>query len=344
MKTKLFLLLSAMVLIVSCSSEEKLVDSSIDNWVFLTSQKGVPSISLINQAGQIIKNDVYSENNGKSLVEAPSKIIEFREYLYLLFPNQNKIEVLTKNNYKIYKTIDFTAEGLIPSDMCFPNGTDAYICHGNDTLVSLVDLTNFVIARRIKVGKYPVSITCAGNQIFTTNIGDNTISVIDSRTHKEENVIKVSAAPAFVRPTADEKKVFVVSLGNGKSDTNTTKSPAVITAIDVDSKAILRELELNSAKTTATDQYPIGLAISKTNTAIIMTKSSLLRLDVRNPETVRLVEEKAYKGLVYNFNRDEMIYINSVGGSFQIITGFSASGAKKATISIPAEPSTVHPL
>lgn len=344
MKLKILAGMFALFLLIACTSEEKLVDNSVEKWNIIYATNSTPSaLGLINQAGTLFKSDVYSESNGKSMLTSPNKIVEYRDYYYIFYTALYKIEVIDKITYKTKTVIDFSADMLEPTAICFPNATDAYICHGNDTSVTLFDIYNLKIARRIKVGKNPVDIKCAGNQIYTANIGDNTVSVIDSRYHTEDAVINVWTAPAYLDVSYDTKKVVIISLGSGKVD-KSAKTPAKATVIDVASRAKLSEVEIASTKVASTDQFPIGVSISKTNNVVVMTQTTLIRFSLTTPESIRTIEEKAYKSIQYNSRRDEFVYLQAVGNSYQVVTGYATTGAKKALVALPTEPSAILPI
>ena len=344
MKLKIIAGLIALFLMISCTTNENLIDNSVEKWSILYATISSPfALGVVHQDGSLYKSDVYTNNNGKSMPAAPNKIVEFLDYYYIFYTPLYKIEIIEKSTFKVKAVIDFSADKLEPTAICFANATDAYICHGNDTSVTLYDIYNLKIARRIKVGKYPVDIKAAGNQIFTANIGDNTVSVIDSRTHNQEAVINVWTSPAYLDVSYDGKKVVVISLGAGKSD-QLPKTPAKATVIDVTSRTGISEVEIQSTKVNSSDQFPIGVSISKTNNAVVMTKTTLLRFSLTTPDALRTVEERAYKSIQYNSRRDEFIYLQSSGNNYQAVTGYATSGGRKAIVNLPQEASAILPI
>ena len=342
-----FVVLFSLIFLLSCKKEEKLIDNIKDNWYLLVATSGTESgLKPVFMPDGVIQNDVYFANNGKYLPANVEKIAEFRGYLYLFMPSVYKIEVISKSTFKHIATLDFSSGGKVPSDICFPNATDAYICHGNDTTVSLVDITDstkFIVARTITVGKNPVAITSSGNQIFVANQKDNTVSLIDSRTHKVESTINVAPVPTFLDVSSDGKKVVLVSIGDGKLQTG-NKTSAVVTIIDALTHTISTTKDLNTSTSNATDLQPTGLAVSNYDLAFIPSFQNLLTYDVIAGVSINLIEEIPYLKTVYNAKRDEFILLRVDNNTYYVKVLDASSYGQKAEVSFSITVNCVHPL
>lgn len=343
---KTLLLIPFLLLMISCTSKENIIDGFADPWrAMLIIESPQPAIGILSLPdNQLINQDVYFSANGKQLSSAPTKAADFRNHIYLLFAEEYKIEILDKSTFIVTSVIDFSAGNLKPTDICFPNSTDAYVAHGNDSVVSLLDITVFQIARSIRVGKFPVSISVAGNQIYTANFGDNTVSIIDSRTHTEVGKIGVAPCPIFVLPNNNGDEMLVLSAGRGKIPSESEKTPAVINFINIANRSVISSLEIGVGAQKAIDQIPYGLAVSQKDWAFIPTNTSLFRVDLRSKQRVSIASSKKYTALSYNFRRLEVLLLGRDGSASWFETADQATGKTVHRYNLPSDVSILLPL
>lgn len=319
---KYFIIFFIIVGVLSCSRDEKLVDNTIDNWKLLVSiNDEYPRIEMISLPDRsVINSDIFFSGNSEKLKGIVTKIVEFRENLYLFIPDLSLIEIINKETFKRVATLDFSILSKNIGDICFPNATDAYLTHPNDSSVSLIDLTNFKIARNIKVGNGPSGITCAGNQIFVANTLDNTVSIIDSRTHQEEDVKSVAPFPLYLDVTLNGKYAIAISVGNGKLDSLAPKSPAIASYINISTRNIdyIKEIGNNTVK--AIDAFPKGIIIPSNIWAFLPVKDYLLLLDSRTGAAVQTYKNLGLLSMYYNYKRNEVVCFKFVNNSYKIST------------------------
>lgn len=326
------LTLLAVAMLISCSGKEKFVDNYQEEnkaLIAVNSSSGA-YVKAVNLAdATTLYDDIFAQVNSISAPDSISTMKMFRENIFIFFPNIKKIIVLNKDSFKIVAEVDFSNEGLIPTDICFANATDAYIAHSNSNKVSLLDLTNFQVARQITVGKYPTAITASGNQVYTANYGDNTVSVIDSRTNKQEAVISVAPNPSFIGTNSDGKEVLVVSIGTGKGDGNATSSPAIATFIDVASRSKLQETQIGTAATPAIYVVPQSLAISGKDYAFVSTATNFLRISMKSRTSFMNIGRFVYSQVVYNSYKKLLLAIatDENGNSQKVAVCNSITGA-----------------
>jgi YVTN family beta-propeller protein len=322
-KLTIFVSLILSVILVSCTKDEQVINNYKDTWRFVaTTDSDTPALMLVQMPNDsIINNDVFLTANGVTLSGKVQRIVEFQNMLYLFIPSKFKIEVLSKNDYKRVATIDFSASGMEPSDICFPNATTGYVAHGKDTSVSVVDITVFKVARTIKVGVNPVSITCSGNQIYVANRGDNTISVLDSRDNTQKTTITVPTAPSYIDMTSDGTKIVVISLGAGKLGGPEAKTAALASVIDTASKTIERTIDMGYNTTTSIDQLPHGLTITNSDWAYVPCQDNVLDFDARFGTQMFLAMPGNYFNVLYNPRRNELLMVqdNGSGDVLQVI-------------------------
>ncbi len=98
--------------------------------------------------------------------------------------------------------------GLNPYSLAAVNGK-AYCTNGPDSSVSVINLTNLAVIKKIKVGLYPQEILAVNNNVYVANTKitgggiDSTVSVISSTSDQEIFRIKVNAAPSALAISRD---------------------------------------------------------------------------------------------------------------------------------------------
>ncbi len=322
-KIIVFISLILSLILASCSGKEQLIDNYKDTWNFVATTDSVtPSLMLVQMPGDsVINGDVFLSANGEALSGKVQRIVEFQNLLYLFIPSKYIIVVISSTDFKRVATIDFSASGMEPSDICFPNATTAFVAHGKDTSVSVVDITVFKVARTIKVGLNPVSITCSGNQIYVANRGDNTISILDSRDNSQKTVIPVSAAPSYVDMTSDGTKLIVISLGAGKLGGTEQKTAATVSIIDTASKAVEKTIDMGYTTTSSVDQLPRGLTVTGIDWAYVPCTDNVLDFDARFGNQMFLAMPGNYFNVLYNPKRNELLMVQETdsGDELQVI-------------------------
>jgi len=359
LKTLNIILIIILVLIsLSCSGNDKVINASNDAWVVLASVSTPPSIQLIEMpTGKVLNNDIYYTGNSKSLITAPNKIVkwEFYEdeialkihhiYYFLFFTKDNKIEILD-SIYKSIQVLDFGAKE--PTEICIPNASTAYITFGNDSTITIFDLKFLKLAQNIKVGKNPKSIatifpdTC----LFVTNSGDNTVSYINTKTNNVEEIIPVSSVPIYTRLSIDGQKVIVISLGNGKIDSS-PKSAAIATIIDKNTRKVISTQAIgigNSIK--AIDQIPLGFTNTSSKIySYIITRDYLFRYNIKTGNSIMRMDNGNFQMITFNNKRGEVVLIRvNPNGSRDLITLDPTTAAKNMVHSLPSGTQAVLPL
>lgn len=349
---KYFLLPSLIVLFLffsSCKQEEKLIDNTTDEWQLLVANNdGTPALSLYKMPElTLISHDIYFDSNGEKLVGDVTKIVDWGDTLYLFIPSAFRIEVIQGKTFKRIITLDYSAEQRVPSDICFPEGSNAYICHGNDSMVTIFDRIFVKKAeRKIITGKNPVSIAASNVEnkeyIYVANQGDNTVTVIHSNVI--EAVIPVAPCPTFIEPKNDGKQMIVISLGNGKLGTSENKSAAIATFIDVEKKSIISTLDIGSSTYKAIDQVPKGFAVTNKDWAFVPSNDVLLKLNTRDRTVVRFVSKIPVTWIGYNNRRKEIIYLKKVGADSQVVTADVDTGFPISTFNLPLNITALQPM
>lgn len=173
------------------------------------------NVSVFNVEKKKFYKDVFGSVNQKGLGDLGQDILVNGEEVYIAV-NGSQVVFVTDRDLRIKKSIVAEADGLVLSPR--------YLCKGGDKIyVSyyegyLGEISGNYNVRTTKVGPNPEGVGYADGKIYVANSGgylpdfDNTVSVVDAASFKEEKKITVNTNPAAVKVCGS--KVYVSSLGN----------------------------------------------------------------------------------------------------------------------------------
>lgn len=300
----------------SCTQDNPLIDNSVNSWSLLAvTGESDAKLSKIQQPnGAYLIDDILSNFEIKSEIK---QIAIYGQYLYILIPKDYKIIVLDRFTNELVSSIDLTSTQYEPSAIAFANNTDAYIVHTNANKVTLLDIKFFKIVRSYDVGIEPVDITYINNLIIVSNAKSNSLSLIDTKNYTKLSDIAVKEAPRFISVAPTSGKVAIVCSGNGKDDDIAeNNSPAYFQIFDPITKQIIFTSELKTSLINGSDIYPNGLAITNKDLAFVSTQYGLFSINVKTPALVNLAKKEEYRGVYYNFPKEELIVIRGNNSAF----------------------------
>jgi YVTN family beta-propeller protein len=264
---KFTILFFSLLIIFSCSNEEIFIDNykNDSEYVFQCDENSLNKLSMLDTS--ISSVDLGEINIGKIDV-----IKKFRNKYYLISTQQNKIFVYS-NKLIFINEVDYSHLGITPIDICFPNATDGYVIHKNDSIITILDLTNNIISGiQINIDGMPEKIDGIGNQIYVTIPAKNLVDVIDTRTNKVETSISIENRPTFVEITNDGMNAVIVSTGNGKiENTPSEKTEARVTIIDVTNHSIKTNFILGNNSENSQNILPTNITSTPKNIYITAT-------------------------------------------------------------------------
>ena len=307
MKYTIHIVLFLMFLLASCAPEENIVTPEQDSWTLFS----VPVNENALYSERVSGTEKSSRSRLFTSESEISKVYIYRDQIFVLLPNANRIAILQRSSYEILHVIDFAKDAKKPIGMAFGNATTAYIIFERDSIVQLYDMLNRQIAGTIKVGTHTVDIISGmgdrQNQIFVANLGSNTISHIDTRTNRVEKEYAVLTAPKYLSNDPTGRKIVYVSEGGGKTIATSQKSTAGIGFIDIDRKVLLAQMNISTKDIDSMDAIPRGVAVTTSEWAFVPFSNGLVRVDTREYKNYTTISRKVYSGITYNDRRKEVI-------------------------------------
>ncbi|MCX6147365.1 MAG: hypothetical protein NTW25_08965 [Candidatus Kapabacteria bacterium] len=346
-KTIFYILFISLVIVInSCKQEEVIIDNTNKSYNVLVSVGGgSPKLSIYSfPDGKLVNDNLLGNLNSQIVTSKVTKIAEYLGNLYLIMPSSHKIEVISKADYKQIATYDFTSLQLTPTDICFPNATDAYVAMKDSNLIELIDIHFNKIVKSIKVGNNPSSIAASGNQVYVANQASNNVTVIDLSLNKGVvATIDVAPNPNIIGFTASND-VYVVSIGNGKIDTM-AKSVSKITYINPLTRTITSSLDLGYGTTApALNQIPFDIANSNKTYGYIPTSEALFRVDLKYKDKVKLVTKATYDKVYFYFGNRSVILMKKMNGLTNFSIADEINVLELSNFNINAEVEAILPL
>lgn len=330
--------------LIACSNEEKTINPIDTNQKIIISTENPPNLKIIS----IPDNKIIDENilpvEVSSMLTSPITFIkEFGDYLYCSAQKDYKLIILDKKTYQLHKIINFENENAEVGMFAFPNSTDCYLIHPNKNYVSVIDITVFKVVKQVTVGNNPSSISISGNQIYVTNLSDNTVSIIDSRTQREEFKLNTWQKPLLSIVIPGGKYVGVISAGLGKIDNNPNKTEAKITIINIENRTEEKVLDIGEGLISPIDQLPIGVSYTINDWLYIATNSTLFRIDGRSLNAVKFIFRKNLLFMINDDVSQKLILLNDNSGKQEILLANNRTGSITNVIKINYKIAYIYP-
>ncbi len=299
------LILSLFLIVISCSDEKLITEISPEKQILVASFDGnVAKLSRLSfPNGEVIKNDAYLEANGKQI--SNNKITQVATYLqniYVVIPEDYKVLILDRTTFKLVAEFSFIDENKMPRKVVFANATEAYLIFDDYEYVFLIDTYYNKIARKIPLDGTPSDILAVGNQIYFTIPLKNQLSILDTRTHKIENIVQIDNVPYLVQKNADGSKILVLCAGIGKvpGDFREAISSPSVSVLDFNSNSILSTHDIKPPKVDLLKEYPTMFIITNNDWGFFATGKYLIRIDAKQPQYSIMIEEVGYSELLHN--------------------------------------------
>lgn len=355
----LFVVVLVIAMFGGCTPSEPTRNSPDGNWQLLVVTDGNPSqFTLLNQPGNtIVQQNLFSRLGAGGIGGRISRIVTFRDKLYVIMPEQFKIEVLildsTSLTYARRATMDFSRSQRVPADIAFMNATSGYIAFSNSSLVGVIDIADtidqpelrgkglrpYTMVDSIVVGANPVDLQVhdneADNRLYCALRGENAIAIINTSTKRVEGRIPTPPAPLYVNITANRANLVVIGAGNGRFN-SAARTPCRAALLNIATRQIANEISIFSSPADSLSEFPFGLAVTDQDFAFVPMNRALVRLDVRTLAR-SIPQQSAYRGITYNPLRGELLLTvtDSVPACSIVDT---QTGIEQSRIPLPVRP------
>lgn len=319
-------LLLAVMMLWSCSPEEPLINSFVDEWRLVSTAGNTDLQTTLVPAGVITSTNPNNVDFGTS----PS-MVRFRNSIYIFSNNRPWIVVFDAETLISTDTI-FTfgqMDGI--TDLCFANATTAYAISPANECIGVIDLTASAVASKIKTPGAARQIACLGNQLAATIPDSNSVIILDTRTNSIVDRIQIPQTPWFIRDDAVANVFCVVSLGNGKVNGEPPTTPT-ISFISPATREVLKTLDLTIKASEGPKQVPRGLVISSSQQAYVPVQSGLLRVSTRTRSRVTSAVADSFDVVSYNDARAEIICQRAADGQTPDFVVFNEDASEKKFI------------
>lgn len=182
--------------------------------------KGTASLSAVMYDGSV-QNDLFSRANERTLGDVAQALTVIDDKIFVSLNNSNKIEVMSKTDYKSLGTILFDA-AVSPHYIVQISDHEAAVSNLMSSVVYIIDTKTFQITGTIKIkGRSSKQMIVAENKLFVA--AGSQIDVIDLFTRQWTATIEKNAmATADTKLVLDNAgKVWALS-SNGLSCINPT--------------------------------------------------------------------------------------------------------------------------
>jgi YVTN family beta-propeller protein len=321
---------------IGCPSDN-LINTASQQWQLLAaiSNGGETRLALYQMPdGVAVETDVYRAANGAPLEGRVVAIEQFRSMLFLLQPEQQRIEVLDASTFARIAQISTAPHA--PLGMCFANGTTAYTANGDST-VSVVDLTTYAVVRTLTVGTRPVAIAALGNQVAVCNQHDGSVSIIDTRTNAVTRTVPVAPYPTYVAAGGQAAESFcIISLGSGKLAQGEQTSPAMAQFYNPFTGELRNQVELSQYDRDAASTVPRGIVAATTvSSGIVLLDEEVQFADLAGERLLGTALVGSFSGGTYNFARDLLVVWGASDGGTTVVALDPRSGAERSRVTLP---------
>lgn len=180
------------------------------------------SLQLYDPRTNAISGDIFEKNNARKLGDTANDLYIYGSKMYIAVSTSGKIEVLNTKGANVIKTLTLKNEAEQPiSPRFFTAAGDNVYFTAYDGTVSRIDTTSLEITGKLNLGGFPEALTNANGKLYinqskyyTMPDGGNTISVVDIATFTKTKDLEVLLNPSEVSLTADNGKVYFVSVGD----------------------------------------------------------------------------------------------------------------------------------
>ena len=265
-------------------------------------QSGNATLDFIDVFNNVYYSDVFKQANNKALGDVLQSLSVINDKLYLVVNNSGKIEVIDKSNFKSISTIS----GLrSPRYIQAVSSNKAYISDLYDNAITVLDLSNNSILKKISIPAWTENMILSGNNMLVTCPNSKYMFSIDIFTDQIKDSIQLSYGTHSIMQENDTS-FWVMCDGNQSKKIN-----AALHKIYFSNNGF----RLSKTYTFEADDKPSKLVLNKNKSALFWLKKDIYKMSVtdsvlpKNP-LVNANGKNVY-GLSFDKRYDEL-YVSDV--------------------------------
>lgn len=193
-------------------------------------------ISTYNLETKSVEGGLFRKANNIQLGDLGQDFMVVGDEIYITV-NGSKLVFVTDMDLKVKKSIEIPfGEGKMSPRYMAQDGGKVYVTYYEGFLAEITPGSHSV--RTTAVGSYPESLCIRNGKAYVANSGfgyDNTVSVVDLASFKEEKKIVVNPNPQFVVADKEGKNLYVCSWDTFDNDTYAVLSPSKLQRVDLGS-------------------------------------------------------------------------------------------------------------
>ncbi len=328
----------ALVLLWSCAAPEPFYDTVPLSWRFLV-LTDAPALQLRQEpGGKLLRADAYAEANGKPLQDVPHTVALFRDGLYLI--ETTAVEVLDTSSYTSRARIELPA---FPAGIAFPNATTAYLWHPHARLLSVVDLVERTYARTIQLEASPVWAVAGEGVLYVLDGAGSRLMVFDTRSLRVLDSLPLPPRPYVAALRSNGSELVVLSSGSGDDTLVLTPRAPRLSFVSLAPLRLLATVPVFPSAADSARVRTTGLVVTPDDFAYVGTSAGLLRVDIRNRGSVRLLQHWAVQQLSFAPARGEL-WIVTAESPPQLIIAAGTRAEELLSVPLPRGTLAVSPL
>lgn len=260
-------------------------------------QSGNASLDFIDVFNNVYYSDVFKAANNKALGDVLQSMSVINDKLYLVVNNSSKIEVIDKSNFKSISTIT----GLrSPRYIQAVSSNKAYISDLYDNAITVLDLSNNSILKKINLSTWTENMLLSGNNMLVTCPNSNFIYSIDIFTDQINDSMQLSYGTHSILQQNDST-FWVMCDGN-----QTKKINAALHKIYFSSNGFT----LSKTYEFEVDDKPSKLVLNKNKSALFWLKKDIYKMSVNDSllpaNPLVYANGKNFYGLAYDNKYNEL--------------------------------------
>lgn len=236
--TKFSLCLLAVLAVSACHTESpETPETGIKGALILNNGsmgKNDASISVYDLDGKSVAAEKFFEANGQHLGDLAQDIVVVGDEMFITV-NGSKLVFVTDLDLKIKTVIEIENNGTKMSPYAIAqNGGKVYVSYYDGFIAEIEPSTR--AWRLAAVGTYPEGMAFSGGKVYVANTGygyENTISVVDLASFKEEKKIVVNQNPRFVATDKSGRYLYVCSWESYDPVTWAVATPSKLQKVDL---------------------------------------------------------------------------------------------------------------